>query len=72
MKFKEKWTCPKCNRDQKYSQPIIMDGMRGYITPDHGCGPGFSAVNLRPCSKEKKAFWKRIQDTFMSKWGQND
>lgn len=50
------WTCPKCQRQWEYSQPLIVQGCRGAQTPIHECGPGFIACRLKPASKDAKTF----------------
>lgn len=56
------WTCPKCKAQFEYSQPRILDGCTGYTTPAHECGDGFTAMRLKPKSKDAKAFWGKVRD----------
>lgn len=61
---KEEWTCPKCKNVFRYTENVLMSGCIGKATPIHECGPGFTAVHLRPASKDAKAFWSRVRDRF--------
>lgn len=58
--MKGPWTCPKCKGEFGFTQPIIMDGMKGYETPLHECGEQFQAMRLKPCSKDAKKFWDSV------------
>ncbi len=58
------WKCTKCDQEFEYSEPLIIDGMIGRSTPVHECGPGFTAVTLRPASASSKSFWNKVLEYF--------
>lgn len=63
--WKDVWECVKCKKEIPYDQPIIIDGTKGFTTKEHDCGPGFTAMILRPGSKSARAFWDSVKDRFL-------
>lgn len=58
----EPWNCSKCGEPQEFTQSITFNGMVGWETAIHDCGPGFTAIKVWPASKDARARWGELCD----------
>lgn len=54
------WQCPQCNHVYNVNVPVYMEGLAGFMSPIHGCGPMIYAFLGVPMSTKAREKWRGV------------
>ena len=49
--------CAKCGIVFRLDVPVLIQGLAGFSSPQHECGPNFIELVMTPRTEEAKKFW---------------